>query len=72
MTPSKDMYKLRGRAFVPLVVSSTSSEHAPDVKELRLARVVVDAVVVVADVDVAVVHAHGGVEWLGDAIESQR
>ena len=43
MTPSKDMYNLRGRAFVPLVVSSTSSEDAPDVEELRLARVVVDA-----------------------------
>ena len=50
------MYKLRGWAFVPLVASSTSSEGAPDVEELRLARVVVDAVVVVADVDVAVVH----------------
>ena len=51
------MYKLRGWAFVPLVVSPTSSEDVSDVEELRLARVVVDAVVVVADVDVAVVHA---------------
>ena len=50
MTPSKSFcaYKacLRKWAFVPLVVSSTSSEDAPDVEELRLARVVVDAVVV--------------------------
>ena len=41
---------------MPLVVSPTSSEDVSDVEELRLARVVVDAVVVVADVDVAVVH----------------
>ena len=41
---------------MPLVASPTSSEDVPNVEELRLARVVVDAVVVVADVDVAVVH----------------
>ena len=56
MTPSKVCTSYGVWAFVPLVVSSTSSKDGPDVEELRLARVVVDAVVVVADVDVAVVH----------------